>query len=156
MVLLRECLSICWRGSPVLVAIQFQPELISKTKIKTTTKTKKIYHWKNSYKYQIIWFTAKDSANLNILTLSEDEKVSLEALRFELKRNNKRDFKVHSTNNQSRDGGWTMHRALNSCLLFQILTLCKNERDSQRNKDINFSSFCHFAKKSSWIDIYNI
>ena len=136
----------------MLVAIQFQPELISKTKIKTTTKTKKVYHCKNSFKYQIIWFTA----NLNILTLSEDEKVSLEALRFEPKRNNKRDFKVHSTNNQSRDGGWTMHRALNSCLLFQILTLCKNERDSQRNKDINFSSFCHFAKKSSWIDIYNI
>ena len=156
MVLLRECLSICWRGSPVLVAIQFQPELISNTKIKTMTKTKKVYHWKNSFKYQIIWFTAKDSANLNILTLSEDEKVSLEALRFELKRNNKRDFKVHWTNNQSRDGGWTMHRALNLCLLSQILTLCKNERDSQRNQDINFSSFCHFAKKSSWINIYNI
>ena len=156
MVLLRECLSICWRGSPVLVAIQFQPELISKTKIKTMTKTKKVYHWKNSLKFQIIWFSAKDSANLNILTLSEDEKVSLEALRFEPKRNNKRDFKVHSTNNQSRDGGWTMHRALNLCLLSQILTLCKNERDSQRNQDINFSSFCHFAKKSSWIDIYNI
>ena len=134
----------CAGGNPVSAGINF------KDKDKDNDKDKEDLPLnKNSYKYQIIWFTAKDSANLNILTLSEDEKVSLEALRFELKRNNKRDFKVHSTNNQSRDGGWTMHRALNSCLLFQILTLCKNERDSQRNQEINVSSFCHFAKKLS-------
>ena len=133
----------CAGGNPVSAGINF------KDKDKDNDKDKEGLPLKKFFKSFKSFGSLQKTANLNILTLSEDEKVSLEALRFEPKRNNKRDFKVHWTNNQSRDGGWTMHRALNLCLLSQILTLCKNERDSQRNQDINFSSFCHFAKKSS-------